>query len=182
MRMGFSQRAHSLIETMMVLVILSAVVSQGVPAMNQMVATVRLRASMTAMMTALRLARYEAIRRNARVVVCKSANGTACTSDGGWEQGWLVFFDDNNNLLIDADELVLYVEKAMPANIRISGNEPVRTYLSYTANGRAKLVSGAFLAGTLTICQPSAVPTQAYLVIINAIGNPRAEKKTVPQC
>ena len=182
MRMGLRQCAHSLIETLVALMVVSIVLSQGVPAMTQMVATVRLRAGMTAMMTALRLARYEAIRRNARVVVCKSADGKACASEGGWEQGWLVFFDDNDNLMIDADEVVLYIESAMPGNLRITGNAPVSDYLSYTANGRAKLVSGAFQAGTLTLCQPSSKPTPAYQVIINLIGNPRVEKKLLPSC
>lgn len=182
MRMGFSQRAYTMIESMVVLLIVSALLSQGAPALSQLVSAVRLRSSMTAMTSALRLARYEAIRRNTRVVLCKSPNGKTCSSTGGWEQGWVVFFDDNNNLHADEMETLLYVEPLLSAHIRITGNAPVSDYVSYSSQGRAKLVSGAFQAGTLTVCETSSGPTQAYQVIINMIGNPRVEKKPVERC
>jgi type IV fimbrial biogenesis protein FimT len=137
---------------------------------------------MTAICDGLRLTRDEAIRRNGRVAMCKSADGSQCTKSGDWSQGWIVFHDSNNSGSVDAQESVLYREPPLSGAIRLSGNTPVSNYVSYTSHGKAKLLSDAFQAGHFTVCAPSAKSTDAYLVYIGILGQPRVEKKQVKLC
>ena len=43
----------------------------------------------------LEFARQEAMRRQTAVTICPSADGRNCQVGGDWQQGWLIFTDDN---------------------------------------------------------------------------------------
>lgn len=128
------------------------------------------------------LARSEAIKRNARVVLCKSAQGSACESGGTWAQGWIVFHDANNNGTADAGERVIGSFGALPDGYRFSGNTPVASYLSYSGIGASKTTSGAFQAGTFTLCRDGDSPAEAREIAINALGRPRIRKTALASC
>ncbi|WP_296355207.1 GspH/FimT family protein [Ramlibacter sp.] len=130
----------------------------------------------------LQLARSEAIKRNHRVVACRSAGGVNCASAGGWEQGWIVFDDANNNGLRDDGELLLQRVDPLPAGWRISGNQNVSRYISFEPSGETRLASGAFQAGTITVCREQSTASEARQIIINAVGRPRIQKSTVASC
>ncbi|MCK7498710.1 MAG: GspH/FimT family pseudopilin [Comamonadaceae bacterium] len=51
----------------------------------------------------------EAIKRGVRVTLCKSMDGTGCASGGGYEQGWIVFVDPNDNATVDAGGAIIRV-------------------------------------------------------------------------
>ena len=62
------------------------------------------------LMADLNIARSEAIKRNLRVYLCTSNNGTSCTATPGpqpWAQGWLIFVDANGDGVKNAAELPL---------------------------------------------------------------------------
>jgi len=176
------QIGHSMTEILVSVSILSGVVAVAAPPMADMIEKVRLRGGMLAITQGLNLARAEGIRRNGRVVICKSSGGNRCTTDGSWDQGWIIFHDPNNNGDVDAGEAVLYREPAMTGRIRLYGNQPVQSYVSYTSFGKAKLFRDGFQAGHFTVCAQSANPTAAYLVYVDRLGSPRVEKTTVPFC
>ena len=104
-------------------------------------------------MASLHLARNEAIKRNGRVVLCKTTDGIHCAASGGWEQGWIVFHDVNNNSLREESEQIIQHQIALSGSLRMTGNTPVARYVSYGPMGGTQLVGGAFQAGTLTLCQ-----------------------------
>jgi type IV fimbrial biogenesis protein FimT len=130
----------------------------------------------------LHLARSEALMRNRRVALCKSADGVQCAGQGGWQQGWIVFQDENNNGEVDPGEETIAAHAALEGSMRLSGNQPVAKYISFTALGATKLTGGSFQAGTLTLCRASAVPTPSRQVILNSVGRPRVQRATVPAC
>lgn len=84
------QSGISLVEILAVLVMLTTVAAIAMPAFSSVGRSARLTSAVNEMVASLNLARSEAIKRNQRVVVCKSANATTCTTTGGWEQGWIV--------------------------------------------------------------------------------------------
>jgi type IV fimbrial biogenesis protein FimT len=172
----------TLVETMVTLSLAAATLTAGVPALNSTVASMRLSSATSGYFSNLILTRSEAIKRNARVVLCKSANGMSCTTSGGWEQGWLVFHDVNNNAKIDPQEAVLQRQEALPGGVRLVGNGPVASYVSYTPLGHTSYPSGAFQAGTFTLCHPSASKTDAREIVIASSGRPRTRKVTVNSC
>lgn len=172
----------TLIEVMVVLAVLAIFQVFAVPAFSSIVKSVRLGSATQSFHIALQLTRSEAIKRNARVVLCKSDNGARCVKTGGWEQGWIVFHDVNNNAKVDAGEPILQWEQPLTGSARLTGNSQVESYVSYTPLGNTNLVSGAFQAGTITACQPSSSQVQGRQVVISSIGRVRTQKVVLPSC
>lgn len=175
--MGFT-----LTELMVVLAVMTVLLTLAVPAMTEVMALSKLASFSNSFLSNLYLARSEAIKRNARVVLCKSAMGLSCTTDGGWEQGWIVFHDFNNNVALDSGEAIILRVQALPSNFRLTGNDHVDDYISYNPMGATRLTSGAFQAGTLTLCRQSLSSGEARHIIISSTGRPRIQKTTVPAC
>lgn len=172
----------SLVELMVCLTIAAGLTVIGVPILSGGLRSLKLKTVTQDFFSSLVLARSEAIKRNSRVVVCKSADGTSCVRSGGWEQGWLVFHDANNNTQVDTNEVVAMRYPAIDNGIKLFGNSNVANYVSYTPLGSTELASGAFQAGTFTICAVSPGPTEVRTVVINATGRPRTAKTLRPEC
>lgn len=172
----------TLIELLVLLVLVAVFQTLAAPALSGLANSMRLSAGVNRFFSSVHLARSEAIKRNARVVLCKSATGNACASTGGWEQGWIVFHDANNNAALDAGEVLLLREQALPHPIRLAGNSHVAGYVSYTPMGTTRLTSGAFQAGTLTLCPQSATRVEARQIVISSSGRPRTIRAMVDQC
>lgn len=177
-----SARGFTLVETLMVLATVAVLVTIGVPSMVGIIKSVKLRSASDIFVSGLFLARSEAIKRNARTVLCKSADGAACASIGGWEQGWIVFPDINNNGAREAAETIILREAPLEEGVRVVGNLNVAKYVSFTPSGATKLMGGGFQAGTLTVCHHSAAPGEARQIILNAVGRPRVQKVSVSSC
>jgi type IV fimbrial biogenesis protein FimT len=152
------------------------------PSMSAVINSMKLTSASNDLMSHMYLARNEAIKRNGRVVLCKSSNGTSCATSGGWEQGWIVFHDTNNNGVIDGGELVIARQQALPGALRLTGNQNVAKYVSFEASGATKTIGGGFQAGTLTLCRQSAASNEARQIILNAVGRPRVQKLQIASC
>ena len=177
-----SQRGFTLVELLVSLAIGSILMSLTVPAMTGMLNTQKAISATNALFAGLNLARSEAIKRNARAVLCKTANGLTCTLSGGWEQGWILFHDLNNNAALDAGEEVLRQQGPASAGIRLAGNLPIANYVSYTPIGTAKLISGAFQAGTFTLCMESSGSADVRQIVLSGTGRARAQKGAARDC
>ncbi len=175
-------RGFTLIELLVTLAVMAVLATIGIPSMAGITDSIKLSSASNVFLSSLHLARSEAIKRNGRVVLCKSADGVSCASSGGWEQGWLVFHDVNNNSALDSDEAVIERAAPLSGNLRLTGNANVARYVSFVATGATKLVSGAFQSGTLTLCRQSASGGEARQIILNAAGRPRVQKTTVNTC
>ncbi len=175
-------RGYTLLELLVAMSLVLTIMAWAGPAMSEILLSIRMKSGAQAIFDTLELARSEAVKRNGRVVICKSASGEACEREAAWEQGWIVFQDLNNNGLRDPGEATLHREPALPPTLRVRGNMPVQDYVSYTAYGRSKLASGAFQAGTFTVCTHSGRSTEARQVIINSAGRPRMSKAGPSSC
>lgn len=161
----------TLMELIVTMALAAVVLTLGVPMFQDVISNNRLAATVNEFVGSLQLARSESIKRGVRVTLCKSANGTSCSSSGGYEQGWIVFADPNNNAAIDVGETIIRVFEAFPtgANMTLTGNTHVARYVSYVATGATQLIGGGFQAGTLTLC---AAP-KARRIVINSVGRVR---------
>lgn len=168
---------------LMVVTAIAAVLSCiAVPSMSAIIDSVKLSSATNVFVSGLLLARGEAIKRNSRVVLCKSANGLVCATTGGWEQGWIVFHDVNNNGQRESTETIVKREYALSASLRLTGNMNVARYVSFSPTGGTKLLGGGFQAGTLTICKQSLDGGEARQIVLNAVGRPRVHKGQVTSC
>jgi len=176
------EHGATLVECVVTLGIVAGALRMGVPAFSDMLQNTALVSASQDVLMDLHLARAEALKRNRRVALCKSSDGLQCTKAGGWEQGWLVFHDENNNGRRDDGEELIARREALGAMLRLRGNQPVANYISYTPLGASKYTTGGFQAGTLTLCRVSAGATPSREVILNALGRPRVQKATAASC
>ncbi len=87
------RRSHgfTLLELMVTVLVLGVLLGAGVPAFFETIRSNRATADTNELVTALSIARSEAVRRGARITLCGSSNGTSC--DGAWGQRWMLFVD-----------------------------------------------------------------------------------------
>jgi type IV fimbrial biogenesis protein FimT len=175
-------RGFTLTESVVTLAVASTLLSLGLTTVGDLVQGLRLAAVSNDVLQQLHLARSEAIKRNGRMVLCKSPDGERCAEDGGWEQGWILFADGNNSGTREPQEPVLQRLEPAPRDFRIKANNPLARYVSYGPLGGTMLASGAFQAGTFTVCRASADAGEGRQIIINAGGRPRSQKVQLENC
>ncbi len=140
-------KGFSLLELVITLAIAAIVVGVAAPSFSSMIQDNRLSSQSRDIISALNLARSEAIKRGTRVALCKSANSSDCTTDGNWAQGWIVFVDgDEDQARDDDDETILRVHGSLAGNNSLIGNHNVANYIAYAPDGRS------VQAGTLSLC------------------------------
>lgn len=178
-----ASRGFSLVELMVVMSMLAVMSGMALPSLSRLLDKSKLGTQGQALFHALSLGRSEAIKRGNRVVICKSAEGRQCSRAGGWEQGWIVFHDRNNNAQVDSGETVLLREQALPSRLRLKGNRPVAQYVSYTPLGHTSTTSGGFQAGTFTLCIiGSSAASEGRLIVISNTGRARSSRVKLAQC
>jgi type IV fimbrial biogenesis protein FimT len=172
----------TLVELMTVIAIAGILAGTAVPSFRSLIRSTELTSSANDLYASLTLARSEAAKRHARVALCKSADGRTCSTTGGWEQGWIVFHDVNDNGTREASEQVVERVDPLPKDMRVSGNMNVAKYVSYAPTGETKLASGAFQAGTITLCNVSSRSEDVRQIVLNAVGRPRVQKARAASC
>lgn len=163
----------TLVELAVALALAAVLAALALPVYRDWIADARLRNQAEALAASLTRARSAAIRSGGRVTVCKSADRETCTLAGDWDQGWLLFVDDDRDGTRDAAEAMLYVEAPAPRPVTITANHPLADYVSYTSIGRPRLVNGGLQMGTFVACSPG---RQAIRVVLAASGRVRLER------
>ncbi len=115
----------------------------------------------------LHQARSEAVTRNARVSLCTSKDGLICNG-GDWSDGWIVFLDEDANLLRSPAETLL---DQVPAPGLALHSTQFTDALSYAADGRANGRATDVRTGEFAVCEYGA-RTAARVVIVQPNGLP----------
>lgn len=167
-------RGFTLIELLVTIAIVAILAALAAPSFNSAILSNKLAAFANNFVASAQLARSEAIKRNATVRICRSADGTNCASSGTWQQGWIVFRDVDNDSTVDADDTVIQVQQAMSSDYHFTGD----TYdLVFQPIG-----AGA-TSTTLTLCRalPSA-GNQERIITLSATGRTSVKKETTGVC
>lgn len=155
---------HTLIELLAVLAVLAGLASWSLPAFGTALRNAAQTTRVNLFVQAVYLARGEAIKRNAVVSLCPSADGATCLPGTAWTQGWIVFVNDDRD---------------SPA-MRDAGEELLRAYprwdRGHVSSNRATLSFRAFgqigVTATVTFCDDRG-SAAAKAVIISQTGRPR---------
>ena len=95
LRNAYFQSGFTLTELLTTLTVMTAVLATGVPAMQNFLANQEMIASVNRVASHLHLARSEAIKRGLHAVLCPSSNGVSCLKSVQWQQGFILFADEN---------------------------------------------------------------------------------------
>ncbi|MGO1069173.1 type IV pilus modification protein PilV [Lysobacter sp. CA199] len=109
--MKFLRRAQSgftLLELLVTVTVAAIILALAVPNLIATINRSRLTGAATELVASLQTARMEAIRRNARITVCRSDNQTVCATGSGRWNGWIVVMPDANRDGVANDPAVLH--------------------------------------------------------------------------
>lgn len=161
----------TLMELLVTIAVLGVLLGIGLPAFGGLVQENRLTAATNHFVAALHATRSEAVRRNLRVTLCKSANADQCVATGGWEQGWIVFVDSDSTGERSEDDPILIVGGGFRDGISIAGNAMVENYISYVGLGSTRRANGSLQMGTITLCAGDS----GRRIIISRTGRARVQ-------
>lgn len=127
----------TLLELMITVSVAAIVLGLGVPTFADMIRNNRLTTAANDLLRSTQLARSEAVKRQAPVVVCATANSAATPpscNDGDFRD-WIVFVDTDADWVMDATETVL--ERHGPVHPLLTVSTDNDGILSYAASGFA---------------------------------------------
>ena len=132
-----TQTGFTLYELLITMTIVGVVLSYGIPNMLQFNQNGRMTSSANDLHSAFHLARSESSRAKSNITVCASANAMAVDSDcgGTWDQGFIVFVDDDGDILRSgATETVLRAHGPIAAGVSLAVANDA-TYFSFSSTG-----------------------------------------------
>lgn len=163
------QQGFTIIELMITVALIAIIAAIGIPSFKDLIASNRVVSSINELHAGLRLARVEAVKRNADVVFCTSADQASC--GGNWGDGWLIFHDADGNGAVGANELIRVGDGVHNGyTLTFSGGV---SSITFQARG---LTSGA--SGTFKLCDPDADAGLARGIILLSTGATRRSLDT----
>lgn len=164
---GAIPRGFTLIELMVAIMVLGILLGVAVPSFRDAALSSRLTAYANDLVASAQIARSEAIKRNAPVTLCASADGAGCEESGGWEVGWIV---------LTADGAVLQRQEPLSDDFRFTE----------TTDGLTEIIFPATVVGVthaeFTVCRGSPVGKQERVVTISVSGNASVTRTTKGDC
>lgn len=164
-------KGFTLIELIITLMVAATLMAAAVPSFTTTIMNNRRLSQINELVGALTLARSEAVKRKTAISLCKSSDGNSC-SGTGWEDGWIIFANDNDDNDRDSGEEILRVYAKLPDGNTLRGNGNISNYLSYRPDGFSNT------NGTFTLCD-SRGAVQARGVVISMTGRARIKSDSL---
>ena len=179
---GPRHTGFTLIEMMIAVAVIAILIRIVAPTLKDVVLNARMAAQTSSLMVDLATARSEAVHRSARVALCTSSTGVACTNSP-WNQGWVLFVDRDLDGKVSAGEPILKVSPALHVGntLVVSGDASAPgggRFVPYRPSG-AVFPEGANTV-TFQMCDDrtktnvgdSAAQDKGRLITINNAGRP----------
>ena len=125
----------SIVELMITMAIAVGAITLSAPSFMGVLKESHLTSQLNVMVGTFNLARAEAVKRSAPIVVCPSIDATTCSGLGKWEDGWLVYVDADNTGTITGGDEVIRVYDALDSSVTARGETIVSDIVSFTPTG-----------------------------------------------
>ena len=106
---SWPQGGFTLIELLVTISIAVILMTIAIPSFMDFVRNNRLSGQANDLMLAFAYAKSEAVKRSVPVTVCSRQNDTTCAGSATWDDGWLVFVDNNRSGTRNGTEAILQV-------------------------------------------------------------------------
>ena len=166
-----NNHGFTLIELLITLAVASILGASVFPSLSALVAQERSTALTNNLAGALAYARSEAVTKNIEILTCQSIDSSECNQSGNWQNGWIIFVDDNKNRQREPEEKLLRVYSAAENGTQaiFNGAANIDHYMRYKPSGRA------YPNGSFHICNPNIGVGKA--LIMTQSGRLRLSKK-----
>jgi type IV fimbrial biogenesis protein FimT len=164
---GHRTREHglTLTELLVSLGITSLLATTAVEHLPRFIQSARMAGDVNRFVTALHLARNEAVKRRRHLVLCPAAGGDVCAGQADWKNGWLLFPSDNNRER-EPEETLILRETPLTAGIAMrSGGR--RKRIVYQPDGSSGGSNSSF-----TFCDRRGLASPRVICLSNT-GRPR---------
>jgi len=162
-----TDKAFTLIELLITLLILSILLAIGLPSFSSLVETRKSDMTVAKIKQAVEVAKVSAVVNGRIVTLCKSQDGIKC--GGSWEQGIITFTDANADRTINQDDKLIRYFTFPEAEGRIHWRAfQNRQYLQITSQGFTKFQNGNF-----TYCPFNKKSYLARQLVINRTARAR---------
>ena len=148
-------RGITLIELLVTLAIVVILLLVAGPSFSEFMNETRSRYQANQFLSAINLARSEAITRVERVTLCAAKVDDKCSTDATWNEYWILFTDNDTIGTMDSPNDRIKVFKGLGDSIQIGASEHVENFVSFTGSGLPKKSDGTALAeekSYFTIC------------------------------
>lgn len=162
-------QGFTLIELIITIAIVAILMSLAVPSIRTMMANNQVAVTNNSIISALNLARSEAVTRANQVGVCPSNNGNGC-NNGQWNTGWVVFDNlDGNGTPTNAERIRVDTRETTVTRSGFAGT------IVFQANGTTTLAG----AQTIKICfKNTNVTNKCRSITISRFGSVKSTKTT----
>ena len=135
------QAGFTLYELLITTIIVGVVLSYGVANMADFTRNSRMTATVNDLHAAFHLARSESARARTNVTICASTNSLdvnpTCTGIGTWDRGYIVFQDNDGDLMPGAGEPILRAHGPAETGITLAFENDA-DYFSYSQTGQGR--------------------------------------------
>jgi type IV fimbrial biogenesis protein FimT len=166
------QDGFTLAELLVALAIGGLLFSVAIPSYVGFTKNSRQVSSANELLASLHAARDLAITRNVRVTVCTSAGGTNCEAVS-WDDGWIVFLDQDGDQSVDVGETIERVGEELGA-LNLASSQ-FGSFIIYRPNGRIMVNTVQENIGEFAFCDDRG-SSHARALVIGMSGRPRVSK------
>ena len=144
--MANAQKGFTLLELMITVIVLTVLATVAIPSVLGLIQNNRMTSTSNELMTAMYLARSEAIKRGRPIVICASDDSASC--DGNWGDGWIVAVDSNDpgdaDVDIDDDVDIVRIWGGLRANMNFANEGSLPEFFRFLPDGRVDRLGGTF--------------------------------------
>jgi len=159
-----TETGFTLYELMVTLTIVAIVLFYGIPNMAEFRQNSRMTTAANDLHSSFYYARSESSRAKTNITICASLDSMdAAPSCGGeFENGWIVFEDDDGDIVVDAGEAILKRFPAAPFGVMID-SQGATDYFSFAATGlgRGNIAGAGTAVTTMVFCDERGNQTAA---------------------